>query len=128
MYHANKQSTVKKIGMYIYNLICCCCKKDLHNSAIFKTAPEPTDVYWEHLEVSDIQRFFYTIITYFISFILVCICFVIIYLLTVAKNDYTNKHKNDPKSLVNIIASNVIGVVISLVITLINMSLRIVVR
>ena len=76
---------------------CCRCCLDPKgiSKIIFEFAPEPTDVYWEHLDVTDIKRILKTIGTYIASLILVGICFGIIYGLTIAKNNYTTDHAED---------------------------------
>lgn len=58
-------------------------------------------------------------ITYLVSLILVGVCFGIIYGLTVGKINYVEKHKGD-KSTANFVATNVLSIIISLVITFIN--------
>ena len=68
-----------------------------------------------------------TIITYLFSLVLVAVCFGIIYGLTIGKINYVGKTKGNA-SFANMVATNVLSVAISLVITIINQSLRKVVR
>jgi hypothetical protein len=124
---ANKVTLFTKTMRALRNKLCCCCPVDSLNHVIFERAPEPTDIIWEHLDITDFRKFKNTFITYFFSFILVAACFGIIYGLTEAKIKYTESTK-DVKSLTVKIATNVIGAIISLVIVIINQSLRLVVR
>ena len=52
---------------------------------IIERAAEPGDVYWENLSVSQSQRFFKTVITYSITFVLLCIVFGIYFSLGLLK-------------------------------------------
>jgi hypothetical protein len=64
----------------------CCCFIDKYKRKRFllkrnisvDEAPEPEDVIFENLQYSSLQRFFRTLLIYFISFIMIFICFVII--------------------------------------------------
>ena len=64
-------------------------------------------------------------LTYLGSFVLVGICFGIIYALTEGKINYMKKHKADKS---NKIATNILSIVISLIITIINVFLLNIVR
>lgn len=70
-----------------------CCGFNSPDYMVFERAPEPSDVYWENLYVSDFERFFRLVMTYFATFILLVICFVIIYLLNVASNNLNAETK-----------------------------------
>jgi hypothetical protein len=116
---ANKQTIFTKTFRALRNKLCCCCPADSMNHVIFERPPEPTDIIWEHLDITDFRKFKNTVITYFFSFILVCVCFGIIYGLTKVKLSYS-EHTKDNKSLSVKLASNIIGALISLVIVIIN--------
>lgn len=57
----------------------CFTKGDSLGNSRFIRAPEPTDIFWDHLHVKEIQRVFRVLATFFVSFILLVICFLIIY-------------------------------------------------
>lgn len=120
----SKRTLLGKICRMIF---CSCSSHHDFSEIIFEKAPEPTDVYWEHLGVTDFQKLRNTFITYLASLVLVGICFGIIYGLTTAKIEYVKSHKDD-KSASNRMATNVLSVVVSLIITIINQLLRFVVR
>jgi len=68
--------------------ICKCCGSEV-GSYIFERAPEPTDVYWENLKVSNASRFYYICKTYFYTLLLIGVCFGVTYGLNELKDDLT---------------------------------------
>ena len=64
----------------------CCCFIDKHKRKKFllkrniavDVAPEPEDVIFENLQYSSCERFFRILLIYFISFVIILICFIII--------------------------------------------------
>jgi hypothetical protein len=123
----NKLTVFGRIIKTIARKLCCCCSRHDLTSIIFSPAAEPTDVYWEHLDTSDFTKVKNTLFTYLVSLILVGACFGIIYGLTISKINYVSSHKTDT-STAAYVATNVLSIAISLVITIINQSLRTVVR
>jgi len=106
----------------MYNFVACCCEKreDSLEEAIFFRAPEPTDVFWEQLNVSKPKKCRRTTETYAITFLLLGCDLGIIYGL--------NKWKDQYKDAENEYRDIVIGLAISMVISLINKLLAIVVK
>jgi hypothetical protein len=49
----SKKTVIRKIFRYIQRKLCCCCEEKNIDFAVFEKAPEPNDVYWEHLDVTD---------------------------------------------------------------------------
>lgn len=74
--------------------------------------------------MTDCRRLCSTIFVYLISMILVAICGGIIYGLTIGKNNFTESHKGKSDKA----ATNVLSIVISLVITIINAVLLTLIR
>ena len=60
----------------------CCNDK---NKMTFERAPEPSDVYWENLNITTCQRFLRVACTYFGTVLVIGICFGIIYGINIAK-------------------------------------------
>mmetsp|Transcript_22773 Transcript_22773/g.21975 ORF Transcript_22773/g.21975 Transcript_22773/m.21975 type:complete len:228 (-) Transcript_22773:1242-1925(-) len=112
----------KSIFARMYNFVACCCEKreDSLEEAIFFRAPEPTDVFWEQLNVSKPKKCRRTTETYAITFLLLGCDLGIIYGL--------NKWKDQYKDAENEYRDIVIGLAISMVISLINKLLAIVVK
>ncbi len=100
---------------------CCCCiqkKLDPRDDIRISRAPEPTDVYWEHISMSRCSKFSRVFLTYTGTLLLICLSLLIIYIL-----DRIKKNRIDSS-----IGSNLISIAISLVITLINYCMLKVVR
>jgi hypothetical protein len=51
----------------------------------FERAPEPTDVYWENLNITSLKRYFRIFVTYSATVIMILACFGIIYLFNIWK-------------------------------------------
>lgn len=79
------------------------------DGAWFFRAPEPTDIYWEHLDIKNVTRIKRTITTYFVSFLLICVSFIIIYALNILQDEL------DYPSL-----STFLDAIISVVISVVN--------
>lgn len=71
---------------------CCCCNGDelITSRNKFERAPEPTDVYWDNLNVSYFKRLRNVILTYLATIIVIGGCFGVIYGINVAKNNLNN--------------------------------------
>jgi len=55
-----------------------CCKSETSDYT-YERAPEPSDVYWENLSITSIQRLFRVCGTYFFTTLIIGACFGIIY-------------------------------------------------
>ena len=80
---------MRKIWRRFKKAFCCCCydKNEIQYS-YFERAMEPTDVFWEHLDVSDYRYVVKTIGSFFVSMLLIGVSFGIIYGLTVGNKHY----------------------------------------
>lgn len=85
--------------MGLKKICCCCCSNDEVDNFTYERAPEPTDVYWENLNVPILERIFRIFLTYFATFILILICFWIIYGLNVAKVNLKKKEEANEGSI-----------------------------
>ena len=82
------KNLIMSIFVSIKNLkyFLCCCFIDKYKRKRFllkrnisvDKAPEPEDIIFENLQYSSVQRFFRMLLIYFVSFIIIFICFVII--------------------------------------------------
>lgn len=88
----------------------------------FERAPEPSDVYWENLSTTASKRILRVLATYFLTSIIIGICFGILWGINVAKID-VEKRKDIPKGTVKFLSF-----LCSFVIIATNQSLRVVVR
>lgn len=118
------KSGISYIKSFFAKIFPCCFSNDTKGSSQFtiERAPEPSDVYWENLSLTSFQRFLRVAATYFATFIIIGICFAIIWGINVGK---TNLEKNGGK---NSGAVRFLSFVCSFVIIITNTSLRTVVR
>jgi len=77
--------------------LCGCCL-DSSSNWRFERAMEPTDINWENLGVGPFQRFCQTLISYFITSIILSICGVIIWQIKRASNAYKENNKIGPNT------------------------------
>lgn len=75
------------------------CCFDKHNLWKFERAPEPTDIYWENLHVSNFSRYCRAVVSYFISFILIVLIFGGIQALKEAQMAYKANFKENMKEI-----------------------------
>lgn len=75
----------------------CCFEK--HNLWKFERAPEPTDIYWENLHVSNASRYCRATLSYVVSFILILLIFVGINALKEAQMEYKENFKQNLEEL-----------------------------
>jgi hypothetical protein len=97
---------------------CCGSKYNL----TYERAPEPSDVYWENLAVGSFSRFIRVVGTYFGTFILIGICFGILWGINIAKTDL------DKRDDIPVGALRFLSFLCSFVIIITNISLRVIVR
>ena len=86
------KNLITRIFFKIRNLkyfLCCCCisksKRDnffLKRNVRLKIAPEPEDVIFENLQYSSLERLLRTFLVYFLSLIIIFVCFLIILFLS----------------------------------------------
>jgi hypothetical protein len=101
----------------------CCINNEVGTRYSLERAPEPNDVFWENLNISSAVRYQYVFMTYLATFLVIGVCFGIIWGINVAKEKVANKKGEINSSLIQ-----GLSVAASCVITIINMALRIVVR
>ena len=76
---------------------CCFCSSNLSRTWVFERAPEPSDIFWENMNVhicSKIFKIFFSIIA---TFIIMMICFGFISWIKSFKNQYDDDFKNEKK-------------------------------
>ena len=101
-----------------YFLCYCCVKKNklkiflLKKNISVDVAPEPEDVIFENLQYSSCERFLRMLLIYFISFIIIAICFFIILFLNYLQIKHKEKHSEN-KLVIKYILSLAIALVIS---------------
>ena len=101
----------------------CCCFIDKYKRKRFllkrniavDEAPEPEDVIFENLQYSSFQRFFRILLIYFISFIMIFICFVIILTFNFLQIKLQKGNNGNKKAL-----KYTISLLITLVISILN--------
>ena len=104
-----------------YFLCCCCVNKNkrkiflLKNNISVEVAPEPEDVIFENLQYSSCERFLRMLLIYFISFIIISICFLIILFLNYIQIKHKEKHSGN-----KLIIKYLISLAIALVISVLN--------
>jgi hypothetical protein len=111
----SKVSACKKF----YN--CLCCKRRDRNSLdniVFSRAPEPTDVFWEHLGFTESEKRLKTFYSYIVMLVTIGISLGVIYGLSIVKS------KNQDASM----KDTIISIIISLVICLVNFIVSLVAR
>lgn len=84
---------------------------------VIEEAPEPGDIYWNHLGLSDSERYIRRFIGYSIFFILLISCSLVIYYFTVKQQDLSNSESDTSFKI------KVITVGLSIVIVVINKAL-----
>ena len=118
------KNLIMSIFVWIKNLkffLCCCCvsknKRDLFflkRNVKIKVAPEPEDVIFENLQYSAFGRFLRTLLVYFLSLIIIFVCFIIILFLNDVQIDKMKKNSN------NFVMKYGISISITLIISLLN--------
>ncbi len=91
------------------------------NSFTYERAPEPSDVYWENLNITSTKRLRYVFLTYLATVVVIGACFGIIYGINLGKSNLNKT--SAPKSV--IIA---LSFLCSFVIIIVNKSLNTIVR
>ena len=103
-----------------YFLCCCCVSKNerdlffLKRNIVVDIAPEPEDVIFENLQYSAFERFFRTLLVYFLSLIIIFVCFIIILFLNDFQIEKMKKNSN------NFILKYGISISITLIISILN--------
>ena len=68
---------------YLYNTIKASCCKGQASAFMFERAPEPSDIYWENLKTSFLAQTAKITLTYLLTTIVICFCFVCNYLINI---------------------------------------------
>ena len=83
---------------FLSKYILCCCFKDSYKSKLRKRlryrctrTEEPSDIIWENLEYSTLERVKRTFFVYIICFIIIGGCFVILYFVNTIQNSLSKK-------------------------------------
>ena len=100
----------------------CFNSKDSQTGYTFERAPEPSDVYWENLNVTSMQRYVKSTWTFCVTVLMIAACFGIIYGINIAKGEL-DKVKDINKDI-----NRALSFVCSFVIIIVNTLLKTVVR
>ena len=119
----NKNNLIIFLFRLLGYLICGCCininKRErfwLKKNIRFERAPEPEDIIFENIEyVNSLSRIIRTFLVYFCSFLLICICFIIVTTL-----NYLQKYIDEKKDY-HIVVAYIISLLISCCISIINL-------
>lgn len=139
------QSLAGKIWYFM--LAKCCCRKTTgypeyvydgndgsshHRRIYISRAPEPTDVYWENLGITDCKRFGYILLTYFATLTALAVVFAISYGLnrykTDVENDYNKAKAQGTSSIQDLILVRGLSFATSLIVVFFNNLLVILIR
>ena len=116
-----KAKNSSRILSFLSKIFCCCCGESAANFT-FERAPEPSDVYWENLRITPTSRFFRVACTYFATFIIIGICFGIIWGINIANTDLSKRTDISPGAI------KFLSFLCSFVIIITNTSLKTIVR
>ena len=73
-------SVIGSIIRFLRNLLCSCCLEKTSDSKWkFERAPEPTDVFWENLQIPLFKRVKNILITYLVTLGIIGCCFGLIF-------------------------------------------------
>jgi hypothetical protein len=118
---------IRFIQNILVNSLCSCCFEKSYKRKIkllttlkVEEAPEPSDIIWQNLEFSDLNKILRKIGIYFITILLISISFGIVILL----NYIQNKYKDDLESNINLALSLIISLIITVINTLLNTTIR----
>jgi hypothetical protein len=116
-----------KIVFFFANYLFPCCFNDRYKRKIniinqlkVVRAPEPTDILWQNLEYSDLNKIVRKLLVYVISIVLILISFTLIVILNIIQN----KYKTEFDALINSIISLAISSVIIVINFILNVTLR----
>ncbi|EGR30205.1 hypothetical protein IMG5_137940 [Ichthyophthirius multifiliis] len=91
------------------------------NQLVIKQAPQPTDIFWENLKLSDKQRSQRNLLGTLFSLLVLGACFGLLYGLITAQKSLNTSSNNDNQTIVQIV-----GIAISVVISIFNEVLKII--
>ena len=78
---------------------CCFCSENKSRSWVFQRAPEPTDIFWENMNVHVCKRIFNYIVSFIVTIIIMGLCFAFIQAVKSFKNkeddDFKQRKKDD---------------------------------
>ena len=122
LYKNSNNLLVYLLRLLKYIFLGCCIEKNkkdifwLRRKIRFQRAPEPEDINFENIEYGNsLTRFFRTFLVYFVSFLFILICFIIVTAL-----NYLQKYTNEKYNF-NIIVAYIISLLISLSIQITNL-------
>lgn len=77
------------------NFCCCFIDKSSASNFHYEKAPEPSDVFWENLNVTFVQRFKVVSLTYFLTAVIIGICFLVTWGLSELKDELNSAGNED---------------------------------
>ena len=109
---------------------CCCCVEDDSDLWYFERAPEPSDIFWENVNVGTCQRIANGIKSYISTFIMMCVCLLFISLIKRWQEEEIKKAKADTtkKSFQDQVTVQIMSGLSSAAVVVINALLKFVVR
>eukprot|EP00347_Sterkiella_histriomuscorum_P022863 403336874 len=114
-----------RLTQWISNKFCSCCgdQEKVTAENRFQRAPEPTDVYWDNLNIGFFERVRKILKTYFATILLVGACFGIIYGINVGKDKLNNSSDSISDRTIRFLS-----ILCSFIIVFTNICLRTVIR
>ena len=111
---------------------CCFCSSNISRSWVFERAPEPTDIFWENMNVHICKKIFNIVISLVATFIIMLISFGLISWIKSYKNQFSEDFKKTTKghkvSLYETGASKLMSWSASLAVVIVNELLLFVMR
>ena len=97
---------------------------------IFERAPEPTDIFWENLSATTLQRIGKSMVSYFLTFLTILVTLGLIASLKQWKDNYTDRMalKEEELTFRELGTLKFVSILTSLIVMVVNILLRFVIR
>lgn len=115
------------------NFCCCFVSKDSASNFQFAKAPEPSDVYWENMNITFIRRFKVTLVTYLGTSLVIGLCLLLSWGFSTLKDEMNEKLEDAEAKGTSVgrgewVGIRIVTTISSLVVLITNKALLIVVR
>lgn len=114
--------------MRFLRAFCGCCCTNSQNEWLFERAPEPTDINWENLEASTIERICRGSISYIMTLFTVCMTTFIIVGINEAKKSYLRENEKKAQSMTDMGTVKFLSAIASVCVAIVNVILNIIIR